>query len=323
MTRSGHAALACACVLILQQRPFFRTDVNTIAVYATVRDASGHLVPNLTKDDFMVSDDGQPADIVAFSNEPVPITVALMLDTSNSMVGDYLQVRAAAHAFVDELWEGDRATIGTFGAEVAVSPHLTSDKAVLKRVADEEVWPGGGTPLWSGLRAGMTALTGQPGRRVVVVLTDGGESCPALFYDRVSHPESARGRGGGEGPEPNKALAASACATGPEVERRAAMQDFMVYGVEFHGTQPPPNWKESVARLHDIIDETGGGRFPLDTKADLVATFARVVEELHHQYAMGFVPHALDGKEHRVDLRAKNPQLRARGRKTYVAPVKS
>ena len=95
----------------------------------------------------------------------------------------------------------------------------------------------------------------------------------------------------------------------------------MVYGVEFHTRRVFS--PESVVRLHDIIDETGGGRFQLDTNADLATTFARVVEELHHQYTIGFVPHALDGKAHRVDLRAKNLQLRARARKTYVAPSKS
>jgi VWFA-related protein len=320
MTSLSRAALcACASTMVLQQQPFFRMDVNTIAVYATVRDASGHLVPNLTKDDFTVTDDRQPADIVVFSNDPVPITVALMLDMSESMAGDYLQVRAAARAFVDELWEGDRATIGTFGAEVAVSPHLTSNKTTLKRIADEEVWPGGGTPLWSGLRAAMTALTGQPGRRVVLALTDGGEACPAPGYDRVPAIHSQPPGRIIQTWEPRDAL--GVCATGSEVERRAMMQEFMVYGVEFHRRRLVS--PESVMRLHDIIDETGGGRFQLDTNADLAATFARVVEELHHQYTIGFVPHTLDGKEHRVDLRAKNPQLRARARKSYVAPIKS
>jgi VWFA-related protein len=296
---------ACAYLFVLQQRPSFRADVTTIAVYATVRDGSGHLVPNLTKDDFTVTDDGQAKDILVFSNEPVPITVALMLDTSNSMVGDYLQVRAAARAFVDELWDGDRAAIGTFGAEVAVSPHLTSDKRVLKRVADEEIWPGGGTPLWAGLRAGMMALTGQPGRRVVLVLTDGGEACTATLSTSSRIVQTW---------EPNSALAGLVCTTGPEVERQALMQEFMLYAIEFRGTP--------VAQFHDIIDQTGGGRFALDTNADLAATFARVVEELHHQYTIGFVPHALDGKAHRVGVRARDVQLRVRARKTYIAPMK-
>ena len=93
-----------------------------------------------------------------------------------------------------------------------------------------------------------------------------------------------------------------------------------MYGVEFRTRRVFS--PESVVRLHDIIDATGGGRFQLATNADLATTFARVVEELHHQYTIGFVPHALDGKAHRVDLHAKNAQLRARARNTYVAPSK-
>ena len=154
-------------------------------------------------------------------------------------------------------------------------------------------------------------------------LTDGDEACPARAYNRVPTVSSRPGPVFPqmvEALEPSDAVA-DLCATGPQVERRAVMQDFMVYGVEFHTRRVFS--PESVVRLHDIIDETGGGRFQLETNADLATTFARVVEELHHQYTIGFVPHALDGKAHRVDLRAKNLQLRARARKTYVAPSKS
>jgi VWFA-related protein len=273
-----------------------------------VRDASGHLVPNLTKDDFAIVDDGQPAAIVAFSNEPVPVTVALMLDLSNSMAGDYLQVRAAARAFVDQLGPRDRAVIGTFGAEVAVSPLLTNDKTVLKRVVDEELWPGGGTPLWSGVRAGMQAVAAQPPRRVVLVLTDGGDACPVPGSDRPEY-------------DSNTGVASALCAAGSDVERQAVLQEVMVYAIQFEG-DPPPS-AGSVWRLTDMVDETGGGRFRLEAKADLAATFSQVIEELHHQYAIGFVPHVRDGNTHRVALHTRNAHLHVRTRRTYLAPGKS
>ena len=320
MNTLGCAVLfLCASVLAVQQPPLFRTANHTIAVYATVRDASGHLVPHLTKDDFSVSDDGQRTDIVVFSNEPVPITVALMLDMSESMGPNYLEVRAAARAFIDALWEGDRATIGTFGAEVAVSPHLTSDKVILRRVAEEEIWPGGRTPMWNGLRAGMMALSGQPGRRVVVALTDGQEACPAFMYDRVPYPPGLLSEIDFR-KSLNTELAGTLCVSAPDVARQAAMQGVMVYGVQFRGTGSAP---DSIAHFQALIDESGGGRFALETNADLATTFARVVEELHHQYTIGFVPHALDGKAHHVTLRLKDPTLRVRTRNTYVAPLNS
>jgi hypothetical protein len=118
----------------------------------------------------------------------------------------------------------------------------------------------------------------------------------------------------------NTDLAETLCVKAPDVARQAATQGFMVYGVQFRGTGSAP---DSTADFQALIDESGGGRFELETNADLATTFARVVEELHHQYTIGFVPRALDGKAHRVSLRAKRPNLRVRTRTTYVAPLHS
>src|SRR5205807_1445700 len=140
----------------------------------------------------------------------------------------------------------------------------------------------------------MQALAAQRPRRVVLVFTDGGNACSVPGYDR---PEYA----------PNTGAASTLCAAGADVERQAVLQEFMVYAIQFDG-EPPPS-AGSVWRLTDMVDQTGGGRFHLDAKADLPATFSQVIEELHHQYSVGFVPHALDGKTHRVALRTKDSHL--------------
>jgi hypothetical protein len=106
----------------------------------------GRLVADLTKDDFEIKDNGQLREITNFSREIVPITVTLMLDMSGSRETRVEWARAAASAFVDELLPADRARIGTFGAEIAISPRLTGDHSYLHRVIDEEIWPGGPTP---------------------------------------------------------------------------------------------------------------------------------------------------------------------------------
>src|SRR3954471_5185849 len=59
--------------------PVFRTGVQTVAVYATVRDGAGRLVTNLTRDDFQILDNGSPAEIRTFSNEILPFTAVLLL----------------------------------------------------------------------------------------------------------------------------------------------------------------------------------------------------------------------------------------------------
>src|ERR1041384_3239311 len=148
------AALGTAAALGLTlsaQVPVFRAGAQTVPVYATVRAAAGHLVPGLTREDFQILDDGKPATITTFSNDIIPTTAALLLDMSASMAGEHVRVRDPALTFVAALLPGERVRIGTFGDEIALSPWLTSDASILRRILHEEVWPGGETPLWSAL----------------------------------------------------------------------------------------------------------------------------------------------------------------------------
>jgi Ca-activated chloride channel homolog len=266
-----------------QEQPTFRTGVQTVALYATVRDANGRLVPDLDREAFQVLDDGRPAAITVFSNEVQPFTVAIMLDMSGSMEGRVLTVRDSARRFIDALSARDRARIGTFGAEVAISPHLTGDKAVLTRVLAEELWPGGFTPLWRATMAAMSSLGSEPGRRVILVLSDGRDSDT---FDRRPGPG--------------------------DVKRLAVRDAFMVYAIGFQG----PGFSSELA---DVAEETGGGHFELESDADIANTFARVAEELRHQYLLGFSPAVLDGKTHKVEVRIAGSGFKVRAAKSYVA----
>src|SRR5207247_2554436 len=76
-----------------------------------------------------------------------------------------------------------------------------------------------------------------------------------------------------------------------------------------------------AAAVRTIADETGGGYFDLRAGDDLASTFARVVEELRHQYVLGFAPATLDGKRHKLDVKLSSPGLKARARRTYVASL--
>ena len=71
--------------------------------------------------------------------------------------------------------------------------------------------------------------------------------------------------------------------------------------------------------LPKIAAATGGGYFELTSPRDLASTFARVADELHHQYALGFTPEKLDGKMHDLTVRLSQPDLAARARKRYLA----
>ena len=164
---------AACCALLVQDRPVFRSAARTVYVYATVQGKDGRLVTNLTRDDFEIFDNGRPQAVTMFENEPQKITMVLLFDMSASMVKTLPRLREAAVAFVRALWPDDRVRIGSFGDEVALSPILTSDQATLLRILDEELWPGGSTPLWRAIQTGMNSLESEPGRRVVLTFTDG------------------------------------------------------------------------------------------------------------------------------------------------------
>lgn len=71
--------------------------------------------------------------------------------------------------------------------------------------------------------------------------------------------------------------------------------------------------------LRELASVGGGGYFELHGTDDLGSTFARVADELHHQYLIGFNPSVLDGKTHTIDVRVLRPELRARARNSYLA----
>ena len=317
-------ALASAGVVAAQQpqEPTFRTGTNIVSVYATVLDPIGRLVPELTKDDFTVFDNGKPQRIDVFSNAIRPITIVVMLDRSGSMVRNFDLERRAAVQFVVNLLPADRARLGSFSNRVEIDPdHFTSDRDELIRILYEELQESGPTPLWNATNAAMTALAHQEDRRVVLMLTDG--------YDNPSRPETA--------------------VRFEEVRARSEAEEIMVYGIGIAGNcgvataQLPafmiqrrggfgaPGGRgfpmgrgycgeaKPDPHLHELSTASGGGYFELSINDDLGSTFARIANELHHQYLLGFAATALDGKVHQLEVRLREPDFVVRARRSYVA----
>ena len=303
-------AVALTTVWASAQEPKFRSGANTVAVFATVTDAQGRLVPDLKQDDFEVRDNGKPQPITVFSSESQPITVVLMIDRSGSQRGNFRLTEAAAEQFVRRMLPDDKARIGSFAQKVKIDPEtFTSNQEELVRIIRTELQEVGPTPLWNAVTDAITALVGQDGRRVVLVFTDGGDN-PMNF--RLN----------------NQSVM--------DVMRRAQRENVMVYAVGlqvndprgrlpqggfggggfggggFGGDRPDPG-------LPMIAAETGGGYFELTRSDELGPTFARVADELHRQYALGFEPSKLDGKTHKLELRVNKPGMKVRARKNYVA----
>jgi Ca-activated chloride channel family protein len=273
------AVAVLAAPIAGRQNPVFRGTVDTVAIYPLVSTNTGQLVTDLKPEDFTVLDNGQPAAITVFSSVTQPITAVLLLDMSDSMDDNVVRVREAAGRLVDALEPTDRLRIGTFGAEIVMSPILTSDKRLLHRVLREELWPGGSTRLWQALDAAMQSLANETGRRTIVALTDG--------IDTTSATQTA-------------------------VTQRAVNGLFMVYAVSLEG-------KGLSTRLTSLITSSGGAIFQLKQRDDLDRAVARVATELRHQYMLGFTPNVLDGKPHTLEVRVNRPGFAVRAPLQFVA----
>src|SRR5512144_3041547 len=113
------AVLTAAAPQDQKQEPTFKSATRTVPVYVTVTDAEGRLVPGLVREDFQVADNKRPQPLTLFSNDPQPITAAVMLDTSGSMTNYIDFVKQACAAFLLRLLPKDRAMLGYFNDKVA------------------------------------------------------------------------------------------------------------------------------------------------------------------------------------------------------------
>jgi Ca-activated chloride channel homolog len=290
------AALRCAGVLglasallfpgpspLAQQPPAFRSGVQTVEIYATVVDGAGRLVPELTRDDFEVLDNGRPQPITVFEAGTQRITIAIMLDESPSLFEVAPRVAGAVRALAAQLTPGDRAALGAFSHYVRFDSRLTDDAAAaLRRLNDVPPEFPAGTALWDALSDATTALQGETGRRVVLVLTDGNDNASLLE------------------PKP--------------VRARMERDGIMLYAVGVEGQSGLPG-----GELADTARASGGWFFELRSRDDLDTTFRRVADELHRQYLLGFPAPTLDGRTHRLTVKVKRSGMKARARSTYVA----
>jgi VWFA-related protein len=189
----------------------------------------------------------------------------------------------------------DRAAIASFADRFQMRQSFTPDRDVLlKHLHDPfSVRMGLETRLYDALVESAIAVGKEEGRRVILALTDGKN----WTYNSGSLGDVHR---------PRETLA------------QALSRDVMVYAgafwTVFDGkTGRPDPWITSLA------DRTGGGYVELRPGTDMNATFTSVMEELHRQYVLGFVPQTFDGKEHQLDVRVKRSGVKIRARKSYVA----
>ena len=289
------ALLAETLVLAQQpEQPVFRAATRTVPIYATVVDTSGRLVPSLEQADFSVLDNGKPAEVGLFSNEPQPFTAVVMLDTSASMTANLKLLNRAAEQFLLRLLPVDKAQVGAFNDKIQLSGTFTNDRDELIGALND-LYFGNPTRLNDAIGTSLDALKGIDGRRVVLVFTDGEDTSSRTSFKTVLE--------------------------------RARDEEVMVYaiGLEseyFNGMRVVRS--RPSRDLRRISDETGGGYFELQKTDELAPTFTRVAQELRSQYLIGFAPVALDNRVHKLEVKVNKPGMTVRARKSYLAaPDKS
>jgi len=271
------------------QQPTFRSGSRVVPSYVTVTDANNRLVTDLTREDFEILDNGRVQELTIFDNEVRPISVVVMLDTSISMTHRLNDLFGGAEQFLLRLLPHDKATVGAFNDKIEFASAFTSDRNSLVS-ALKHLDFGNETHLYDAVHASLDELEKVDGRRVLLLFTDGAD-----FGSR---------QGSG------KAL------------ERARDNEVMIYGIGletefFNGQSYVRSKPDSI--LNRFANETGGGYFDLKKNADLNASFTRIAQELRSQYLLGFSPAALDGKVHKLEVRAKRPGLKARSRRSYTA----
>ena len=279
----------------------FSTDVKVVNILATVRNKQGQIVKNLTKEDFVLEEDGRPQTIKYFSRETdLPLTLGLLIDTSGSQRQVLGQERSASARFIDQVVREDKdmAFVIHFDFETELLQDLTASRKLLRQSIQNVEPPqlqrrqqggggrqgrggGGGTVLYDAvLLASDELMRKQSGRKALIILSDGvdtgskvsineaiesAQRSDTLIYSILFYDEQAYG--GGSGPA---GMGGGRRRGGPPIR----------IPVQSH-----PDGKKILQRMSR---ETGGGFFEVSKKVPIEETFERIQEELRSQYSLGY-----------------------------------
>jgi VWFA-related protein len=290
----------------------FSTDVRVINLFATVRDANDRAVPNLSKEDFILEEDGRPQLIRYFSHESgLPLIIGLLVDTSVSQRRLLPEERTASYRFLSQVLHSDqdRAFLIQFDREVLLLQDVTSsreqlDQALAKLHAPQlpvrkrgdpkiGLWALGGTALYDSiLLASDDLMKKQTGRKALVLLTDGVDNGSKVGLGRAI-----------------------------EAAQRA---DTLVYSILFSdsgaydGIYASANGRKAMGR---ISKDTGGAVFEVNRATPLAAIYSQLEIELRSQYSFGYTSDRSGAEPgyRKIQLKTKPPGLQVQTRDGYYA----
>lgn len=169
-----------------QSQPVFRSDVKLVRLLATVKDATGGLVGGLKKDDFLITDNGASQEIAIFEpHTEQALSVGILLDTSGSTAKDLKYEVDSLRRFAKALFGSgnaeDQAALFTFNHDVVRASGFTRR---LKRLEDamRRIKAEAGTSLYDAILLGAEDVGKRDGRRVLIVITDGGDTTSSTTF---------------------------------------------------------------------------------------------------------------------------------------------
>ena len=267
--------------------------MDVVSVTVVVYDKAGKFVKGLGPKDVQVLEDKLPQEVSYFREaagagaERIPLSVALVLDCSGSMRHNMRFLQEAAIAFVNKLEDMDSALVVSFNESIKGSAEFTSDTSRLEQFIDG-LEPWGGTSLHDAIHYGLGRVKDQPGRKAVIVFSDGADTTSSMKEQ--------------------------------EVIDYARSVEATVYSVGIRGESG------LVARsprgfLRKVAQETGGQYYFPNKVAEMIKIFAAISDELHNHYLLAYTPQRPpDGTWREIEVRLRERKdAEVRLRKGYFA----
>jgi Ca-activated chloride channel family protein len=238
----------------------FRSNVKLVNVFVTVTDQSGSPVGTLKKDDFSIFEDGHPEKIAVFDRESeLPLSIVVAIDTSLSTKNNLKLELDSARRFVHSIVRPvDAVTLFTFSELVEQVVGFTNDVQRIDR-AVERIRPGSATAVYDAVYLGSEALEDRKGRKVMVIITDGGDTISKIDFH--------------------------------EAVREAQQSEAIIYPIIVVPIEASAG--RDIGGEHALIDiarETGGKYYYATDLPTLEKAFRQISDELRTQYLLAYYP---------------------------------
>jgi len=289
IARGALVALALPCAMLparlAAERPAPLGQTSSVTTAVTVREKTGKLVSNLTEHDFAIKEDGHPQALTRFTAERTPISVAITIDTSQSLRGEPMDVtRAAVRKFIESaLRPDDEVAIVNFNHVVNVAANWTKDRARLGASLDA-LTPTGSTALYDAVYKTMSLFKSRSLQRAaIVVISDGADS--------------------------------ASNGTATQLKKELAGTDVFLYWIAVDHVEARSATRINPYTNAEIAAQGNGYSEVIHKTEELDAALTRVSDELNHQYMMSYEPSTpANGRTHtvRVSVTKGNYVVRAR-----------